>query len=158
MASETPQTALSEAELSERTLVVERVFRATPERVFRAWSDPKVLVKWWGTDDYQAPDPQIDFRVGGSWRSPMVGPKGEAHTVSGVYREIEPPRRLVMTWGWEQADGSRGHETVVEVSFEPAPGGTRVRLVQSVFEKPKSRDGHDFGWASSFARLDRVLG
>ena len=157
MANDAP-TSTTAAATADRTLVVERIFKAPPERVFRAWSDHKVLVKWWGTDDYQAPDPQIDFRVGGAWRSAMVGPNGEAHTVSGVYREIEPPKRLVMTWGWEQADGSRGHETVVEVSFEPAPGGTRVRLVQSLFETPKSRDGHDFGWASSFARLDRVLG
>jgi uncharacterized protein YndB with AHSA1/START domain len=157
MANDAP-TPTTAAATADRTLVVERIFKAPPERVFRAWSDHKVLVKWWGTDDYQAPDPQIDFRVGGAWRSAMVGPNGEAHTVSGVYREIEPPKRLVMTWGWEQADGSRGHETVVEVSFEPAPGGTRMRLVQSLFETPKSRDGHDFGWASSFARLDRVLG
>ncbi len=157
MANDAP-TPTTAAATADRTLVVERIFKAPPERVFRAWSDHKVLVKWWGTDDYQAPDPQIDFRIGGAWRSAMVGPNGEAHTVSGVYREIEPPKRLVMTWGWEQADGSRGHETVVEVNFEPAPGGTRVRLVQSLFETPKSRDGHDFGWASSFARLDRVLG
>ena len=135
------------------------MFKAPPERVFRAWSDPKVLVKWWGTDDYQTPDPQIDFRVGGAWRSAMVGPKGEAHTVSGVYREIEPPKRLVMTWGWEQADGSRGHETVVEVTLRAsarrhadAAGAKRIRESEEP-RRPRFRLGFEFRAAGKDAGI-----
>ncbi len=160
MADTNPGTSgrLSDSEVRERTLVIERTFKASPERVFKAWTDPSVLIRWWGTDAYQAPAPQLDVRVGGAWRSPMVGPNGEQHTVSGVYREIAPPRKLAFTWAWDQEDGSRGHETVVDVTFEPVPGGTKIRLVQSVFQTPKSRDGHDFGWASSFDRLERALG
>ena len=75
----------------------------------------------------------MDVREGGAWRTVMRNAEGAAHIVSGVYREIAPPRRLVMTWGWEQPDGSRGHETTIELDFEPAPDGTRLRLVQRVF-------------------------
>ena len=98
----------------------------------------------------------MDVRAGGAWRSTMVSPEGKPHTVSGVYREISPPKRLVMTWGWEE-DGKRGHETVVDLTFEPTPGGTKMRLVQSVFETASSRDGHSEGWNSSFDDLERIL-
>jgi uncharacterized protein YndB with AHSA1/START domain len=148
--------AIAAAAVKERTLVIERIFKAPPERVFRAWTDPTVLIRWWGPQDYMAPDPELDVRVGGKWRSVMLGPDGSSHTVSGIYREVAPPRRLVMTWGWE-TDGRRGHETVIELTLEPAAGGTRMRLVQGVFETPKARDGHDWGWTSSFVRLEDVL-
>lgn len=143
---------------ADRTLVMERVFSATPERVFQAWTDPAVLARWWGPETYRTPEPEMDVRPGGHWRTVMAGPKGESHTVSGVYRTIEPPRRLVMTWGWEEADGTRGHETVVEVTLEPVPEGTRLRLVQRIFETPERAQSHTMGWTSSFNELDRLFG
>jgi uncharacterized protein YndB with AHSA1/START domain len=141
----------------DRTLVMERIFNAPPERVFKAWTDPKILAQWWGNDEYRASAPYLDLRVGGAWQSPMAGPNGEVHTVSGVYRLIDPPRRLVMTWAWEQADGSRGHETILEITLEPAGAGTRLKLVQGVFADSKQRDGHDFGWQAGFNRLGLLL-
>ena len=62
-----------------------------------------------------------------------------------------------MTWGWEQADGSRGHETMVELSFEPTPDGTKLRLVQRVFASVEQRDSHSMGWNSSFNDLERLF-
>jgi uncharacterized protein YndB with AHSA1/START domain len=86
----------------------------------------------------------------------MRSPEGKLLTVSGVYRKIEPPRRLVFTWAWEDDTGARGHETEISVSFEPTPGGTRLVLVQQSFESKEARDGHNKGWSSSFDRLARV--
>ena len=150
MANDTEATAA-------RTLVMERTFRATPQRVFEAWTDPAVLARWWGPETYKTPEPEMDVRPGGAWRTVMTGPAGERHTVSGVYREIEPHHRLVMTWGWEQEDGTRGHETIVEVTLEPAPEGTKLRLVQSIFETPEQAQSHTMGWTSSFNDLDRLF-
>ncbi len=149
-------TATREGTTKDRTLIIERVFKAPPERVFKAWTDAKILAKWWGPEGFHTPDAKLDVRVGGAWRSTMVGPKGEAHIVSGVYREITPPKRLVMTWGWE-TDGKRGHETTIELTFEATAGGTRMRLVQSLFDSADQRDQHNMGWASSFNDLERVL-
>jgi uncharacterized protein YndB with AHSA1/START domain len=87
----------------------------------------------------------------------MVAPDGKAHTVSGVYREIAAPKRLVMTWGWDQPNGTRGHETVVELTFEPAPGGTRLKLVQHLFQTAEDAKGHNAGWTSTFNDLERIL-
>jgi uncharacterized protein YndB with AHSA1/START domain len=146
-------TATREGSTEDRTLVIERVFKAPPERVFKAWTDADILARWWGPEGFHA---KLDVRVGGAWKSTMVGPKGEAHVVSGVYREIVPPKRLVMTWSWE-TDGRRGHETVIELTFEPAAGGTRMRMVQSLFESADQRDQHNMGWTSSFNDLERAL-
>ena len=141
----------------ERTLVVERVFKASPEAVFKAWTDPTILVKWWGPEGFKTPEYSFDVRAGGAWRTVMVGPQGERRTVSGVYRRIAPPKRLVMTWAWDQADGTRGHETEVDVSFEPTDAGTRLRLVQRIFQSLEQRQNHIMGWASSFNDLDRLF-
>jgi uncharacterized protein YndB with AHSA1/START domain len=149
-------TARTEERPADRTLIIERVFKTSPEKVFKAWTDPAILVKWWGPEGFDTPECKMDVRPGGAWRSTMVSPEGKPHTVSGVYREISPPKRLVMTWGWEE-DGKRGHETVVDLTFEPTPGGTKMRLVQSVFETASSRDGHSQGWNSSFNDLERIL-
>ena len=102
-------TAVS-AGKADRTLVIERVFKAPPDKVFAAWTDPAILVKWFGPEGFSVPEHSLDVREGGAWRTVMVSPKGEPHTASGVYREIAPPRRLVMTWAWDQEDGKRGHE------------------------------------------------
>jgi glutathione S-transferase len=149
-------TAKTEDRPADRTLVIERVFKASPEKVFKAWTDPAILVKWWGPEGFDTPECKMDVRAGGKYRTTMVSPDGKGRTVSGVYREISPPKRLVMTWGWEE-DGQRGHETVIEVTFEPASSGTKMRLVQSVFENENSRDMHGQGWTSSFNDLERVL-
>jgi uncharacterized protein YndB with AHSA1/START domain len=149
-------TATTEAGPADRTLVIERVFKTSPEKVFKAWTDPAILVRWWGPEGFETPNCDLDVRPGGAWRSTMVSPDGKPHTVSGVYREISPPQRLVMTWGWEN-DGKRGHETEVELTFEPVATGTRMRLVQRVFETVESRNGHEEGWTSSFNDLERLF-
>jgi uncharacterized protein YndB with AHSA1/START domain len=141
----------------DRTLVIERVFRAPPEEVFAAWTDPAILVEWWGPEGYRTPEHAMDVREGGAWRTVMRNASGEAHVASGVYREIAPPKRLVMTWGWQQPDGTRGHETTVELDFEPVPDGTRLRLVQRVFATVENRDGHRMGWSSSFNKLEALV-
>jgi uncharacterized protein YndB with AHSA1/START domain len=85
----------------------------------------------------------------------MRNPEGKDHTVSGIYRVIEPPRRLVFTWAWDDDAGMRGHETEVTVTFEPAPGGTRMTLVQQTFADVDGRGRHAHGWTLSFVCLAR---
>jgi len=74
---------------------------------------------------------------------------------SGIYRIVEPPRRLAFRWAWEDQSGARGHETEVTVGFESALGGTRLVLVQQRFESKQARDNHNRGWSASFDRLER---
>jgi uncharacterized protein YndB with AHSA1/START domain len=139
----------------DRVLRMERIIAAPPERLFALWTEPEQLVKWWGPDGYTIPEHALDVRPGGRWRTTMRRPDGTDHTVSGIYRTVESPRRLVFTWGWDDDAGLRGHETEVTVTFEPTTGGTRIVLVQQNFTDKDSRDRHDQGWSSSFVRLER---
>ena len=136
-------------------LRLEREFKAPPARVFAAFTDPKLLAQWWGPEGMTCPVCEIDLRVGGRYRTCMRGASSE-HWVSGVYREIVPPRRLAFTWAWEES-GARGHETIVEIEFAPAGRNTRIVLTHRNFESAESRDKHGHGWNSSFVCLDQFL-
>ena len=141
----------------DRVLRMERVIAATPERLFELWTDPEELVKWWGPEGFTTPDYDMDVRPGGRWRTTMHSSEGKDHIVSGIYRIIEPPHRLVFTWAWEDDAGMRAHETEITVTFAPAPGGTRMSLVQQTFVDADSRNRHEKGWSSSFVCLAREV-
>jgi uncharacterized protein YndB with AHSA1/START domain len=143
--------------MSDTVLQLERLIAAPPEKVFTYWSDPALLVRWWGPEGTDIPEHAIDVREGGQWRTTMRAPSGKLMTVSGVYRAIEKPHRLVFTWAWDDEHGARGHETEVTVTFAPAPGGTRLTITQQPFATATSRDRHAQGWASTFDCLAKLL-
>jgi uncharacterized protein YndB with AHSA1/START domain len=142
---------------ADRTLRIERLIKAPVEDVFNAFVIPERLASWWGPEGATIPEYSMDVRPGGRWRTVMKLPDGHRPVVSGVYRAIEKNRRLVFTWAWDQEDGSRGHETEVTVTFEPAGKHTKLTLVQSVFAETVHRDRHGQGWQSSFNSLEQYL-
>ena len=144
--------------MNDNVLEMERLIPAPPERVFEYWTEPELVAKWFGPGDFDVPSSDLDLRPGGKWRTTIRSPEGQLRTVSGVYSTIEPPRRLVFTWAWDDDNGVRGHETQVTVTLEPTPGGTRLRLVQEDFQNREVRDRHNGGWASSLSKLQRVAG
>lgn len=134
-------------------LEIERLFEAPRALVFEMWIKGKNMQHWAAPDGFALPVNEGDARLGGEWRSCMRSPEGEEMWLSGVYREITPPERLVFTHQW---DG--GIETLVSVSFEELPGRrTKMRFRQTGFESAASRDGHDGGWQQSFDKLRRYL-
>jgi uncharacterized protein YndB with AHSA1/START domain len=144
------------AATQDTVLRLERLIATSPDHLFGLWTKPEMIVQWFGPDGYDVPSHDIDVRPGGTWSTTMRAPDGSLHTVSGVYRVIDPPRKLVFTWAWNDDKGERGHETEVTVTFAAAPGGTRLTLVQQQFESADSRDRHSHGWNSSFACLERL--
>jgi uncharacterized protein YndB with AHSA1/START domain len=142
--------------MNDRVLEIERLIPAPPERVFDYWTEPELLAKWFGPEGFDIPTKNLDVRPGGKWRTTMRTPDGQLRTVSGVYNLIDRPRRLVFTWGWDDDSGLRGHETEVTVTLEPTPGGTRLKLVQQLFQTSEMRQLHNRGWASSFNKLQKL--
>jgi uncharacterized protein YndB with AHSA1/START domain len=138
--------------VSDSELRLERLIAAQPDSLFELWTEPELLITWWGPEGYETTAPALDVRPGGRWRITMRTSDGAVRTVSGVYRTVEPPRRLVFTWAFEEG-GVRGDETEVAVTFEAAPGGSRLVLLQRTFA---TRDRHQQGWSSSFGRLSRI--
>jgi uncharacterized protein YndB with AHSA1/START domain len=125
---------------------------ASAERVFRALSDPKELVQWWGSPDTYRPHLwDADFRVGGAWRVVGKSAAGEPYSVFGEFLEITPPRRLVQTWVYDWDDGRDQPPSRLTYVLEDIPGGTRVTVRHEGFANPDACGSHARGW-------ERVLG
>jgi uncharacterized protein YndB with AHSA1/START domain len=137
-------------------LRVARLVNATPDRVFRAWTDPADLVHWSSPEGVEVDDVQVDLTVGGRYRIRMRDPQGKTFTAFGVYREIDRPHRLVYTWDWEDTDHPVG-ETIVTVAFTAAGTATEVVLTHERFPDTGQKDGHEQGWVSCLSRLERWL-
>ncbi len=140
------------------SLTVRRVFRAAPERVFDAWTDPALLARWWGPDGTGPLDPRIDLRVGGEYRLDMRGEdSGKVYRLRGRYVEIDRPARLAFTWEWLDADNSADGETLVELDFRAVDGGTELTLTHTGFANDSRRAAHEEGWTSSLGCLERAV-
>jgi uncharacterized protein YndB with AHSA1/START domain len=137
-----------------------RTLDAPREAVFAAWTDPRQLSQWMGPGEIKSEVTGLEARVGGAYRIVMHGVPGGGHmAVSGTYREIEPPARLVFTWAWEEdADTHRtGHETLVTVTFRALGNRTELTLQHERFNDQSSRDSHDGGWAGAIDKLVKYL-
>ena len=154
--SDAAARAAQDAGASDRRLRIVRSFAAPREAVFRAWTDPKQLVKWWGPKGYTCPDCDMDVREGGRWRTTMRSPEGTNHVVGGVYRKIDAPHLLSFTWAWS-TDGTPGHETLVTVELSERGRTTEMVFTQEAFESVTARDGHNQGWTSAFECLDELV-
>ena len=143
---------------SERTLTITRIFDAPRELVFKVWSQPEHLVRWWGPKGFTTPSCQMELRPGGAYRTVMRSAQGKELCMRGVYREVMPPERLVLTFAWEGETGEPGHETLVTVTFaEEAGDRTKLTFEQGVFESVAERDAHQSGWSEFLDRLDGYL-
>ena len=138
-------------------LRIEREFSASPEVVYDAWTDPEILVQWWGPEGMTTPISSLDVQEGGRWTTTMMNDEGGKRTCSGAYKVLDRPNRLLFTWAWSDEKGKRGHETDIEVSFAKSATGTLMTLVQGRFEDANNRDMHNMGWSSSFNKLGPIV-
>jgi uncharacterized protein YndB with AHSA1/START domain len=138
-----------------RTLRMTRDLSGSIKRVYEAFTSPKHLQRWWGPEGIETPHVDMDVREGGPWTTTMRGADGAEFVVSGEYVELKPHHRLAFTWGWT-VHGERGHSTLVEIDLERVGEGTRLTLVQSVFETREDCERHEQGWTSSFNCLAAV--
>ncbi len=138
-------------------LVMTRVFDAPPAEVFKAWIDPAQIVRWLGPQSIKGEVKTMEPRPGGAFRIVLHGAAGPANVVSGIYREVGAPKRLVFTWAWETAAGMQQHETLVTVTFQAKGKQTEMTLRQEVFESREACEKHRHGWQGSFERASEIL-
>lgn len=147
------------ADSSERVLIIERIFDAPRELVFKCWSEPEHLARWIGPKGFSSTILACELYEGGSYRMHMRGPDGQDHWQQGVFREIVPPERIVRTYCWTDADGRpTSPETLLTVTFADLGGRTKLTLHQAIFESITARDEHQRGWSSSLDRLAEYIG
>jgi uncharacterized protein YndB with AHSA1/START domain len=143
-----------EAAIDDKTsLQIRRTLKAPVAAVYAAWTDPEEVNQWMAPrDDFGPTQATIDLRVGGGYSITMHGPDGEVHRVSGVYREIEPNRKLVYTWAWQSTPE---RESLVTVEFHSSGPGTELVLTHTRFFDSEARDKHSHGWNGCLERFSR---
>lgn len=141
------------ADTERPSLTLTRTFRAPPERVWRAWTEPDAVAAWFGPFEGTA-DAQLDVRVGGAFRIAFEGPGGETHTALGTYEVVEPHQRLAFTWSWISTPE---RQSFVTLTLQAVADGTEFRLHHTRFADTTARDNHNRGWSAALDKLDRHL-
>ncbi len=141
----------------DRVLSLTRLFQAPVRLVYRMWTEPEHVARWWGCSGSTVTRFTRDLRVGGDFFVEMRLSDGSLHRITGVYREIEEASRLCFTWGWLDDDGKRSNETLVTVTFAERSQATEVTLRHELFETTELRDLHGQGWGVGLDRLAAYL-
>ena len=138
-----------------RILTITSTFDAPCALVFKMWTQPEHMARWWGCDQTCNNRIQNDLRIGGAIRSEMTLEDGTVHVVVGKYLEIDEPERVSFTWDWES--GGLGTETIVTVTLNEVDGKTEMTMVHALFDTTELRDLHGEGWTMSLSRLVAYL-
>ena len=144
--------------LTDREVAMTRVFDAPRRLVFEAWTNPKHVPQWLlGPDGWTMPVCEIDLRPGGSWHFVWRKSNGTEMAMSGEYREVTPPERIVNTERW----GPEWPETLNTLVFTEENGKTRMTLT-ILYPSKEARDaaiktGMSDGASQSFDRLESYL-
>jgi uncharacterized protein YndB with AHSA1/START domain len=134
-----------------------RRFTAPRENVFRAWTDPQVLKRWWCPPGWAPAEIEVDLRVGGAYRIGMRRVEnGPPIYVYGSFLEVQIPERLMYTWRWENAF-EQMPQTRVTVQFLESGGITEVVLIHEDLPEINVCLRHRAGWMEAWERIDRSL-
>lgn len=153
--------------MSKLTVVVEpgkqeifmtRMFDAPRELVFKAYTDPALIARWWGLRQNTTLIDEMEARPGGKWRFVERDPDGQEFAFHGVYHDVVAAERIVQTFEFE---GMPGHVVMETSTFEDVGGQTKV-IAQSIFQSVADRDGMvasgmEYGAEEGYQRLDELL-
>lgn len=142
-------------------VIVEGLFPAPVERLFRAWTDPDEIIEWFGSAPRCLVSAQVDLRVGGRWCFVLEETAEKTSRLEGEYLEIEPDRCLVFSWNHITAFADGRHEAThtsrVSVTFTPHGKSTRVDLRHETIDRQDGRLGVGKGWELSFTSLENLF-
>ncbi|MGB3389379.1 MAG: SRPBCC domain-containing protein [Pseudaminobacter sp.] len=135
------------------SLTLKRRLKATPRKVYEAWTKAEKMSAWWGPQDGdEVLLLETDVRVGGRFHIVFRGIDGEEHSVSGTYREVVPDEKLVFSWAWRSTPE---RESLVTIALRPEGEGTMLTLTHEQFFDEKARDNHRTGWMGALDKLER---
>jgi uncharacterized protein YndB with AHSA1/START domain len=142
-----------------RQIILQRLIEAPAALVFRCWTDPTHLARWWGPAGFTNPVCDLDLRVGGTWRIVMRAPDGTTYPCHGVYQEIVANQRLVFTNIATDDAGNTLLDGRTVVTFAEENGNTRLTVdtgaTALVADAVSKLQGMNAGWTQSLERLDR---
>jgi uncharacterized protein YndB with AHSA1/START domain len=144
--------------MTEHTIVIERELDAPRELVWKVWTDPDEVTRWWGPQHFTTPREKIEFdlRPGGVCRLTMVGPAGEEYPSDGHFRIVEPPARLSFGEDTTANPMIESGETTVELT-ELGPNRTKLTITSRLICAEELIDMAKAGWASQLDKLELHL-
>ncbi len=150
-------------------LLISRTLHAPRDLVWKEWTEPERVKRWWGPKDFTAPVVQIDFREGGKYLYCMRSPEGRDYWSTGVFREIVPPERIVLTDSFADEQGNvvpATHygmsadfplESLVTITFEDHWTQTGITLRYSGIPSGEDLDNAREGWNQTLDKLEDDL-
>jgi len=145
---------MSTATAVKPSLTIRRRFKAAPERVYRAWTEPAQVARWFGPGSITVLEAVFEPRTGGRFMIHARSPGGEDHRVSGTVREAIPNSKVVYTWAWQSTPE---RQSLVTVEFKPDGDGTLLVLTHEQFFDEGARDRHNGGWNAALDKLEAYL-
>ena len=136
------------------SLTIRRRFKAAPDRVYRAWTEPAQVARWFGPGGITVLEAVFESHAGGQFMIHARGSNGEDHRVSGTIREVVPNSKLVYTWAWQSTPD---RQSLVTVNFKPDGDGTLLVLTHEQFFDEGARDRHNGGWNAALDKLEAFL-
>jgi uncharacterized protein YndB with AHSA1/START domain len=113
-------------------MTITRVFDAPRELVWKAWTDPKYIMQWWGPKGFTSPHCEIDFRVGGKFLLSMRSPDGWEGWNAGEYHEIVPYEKIVSSMYFSDSKGNKVEPEHYGVELEPIDDAHNVILFEDI--------------------------
>jgi uncharacterized protein YndB with AHSA1/START domain len=143
---------------SDLEIVMQRAFNAPARTLFEVWTKPEHVRKWYPVRGTTMTVCEIDLRLGGAWRWVLMHPKGGEIAFSGVFREIDRPRRLQRT---ELFEAMPGGESLVTLTFDEQDGQTTLTITM-LFKSKQDRDvclksGMELGVKECFQKIDELV-
>ena len=143
--------------MSHPPIVMRRLLKASPERVFKALVEPDFIRLWMCPEILTVASIENDPVVGGSFRLVMQEADGRTYPAYGVYREIDPPHRLAFSWTWENAHTMKGIETEIAIDLTPQGDATLFVMTHSNLPSEEERQSHFGGWTSAINQLEHMF-
>jgi uncharacterized protein YndB with AHSA1/START domain len=144
------------ARSGELVLEITRVFPVSADTVFAAICDSNKLRKWWGPKEFTVASLNFRPEVGRQFWLEMQPPDGNAFSIIGVFREVDPPARLSFTFAYEEPDKD-DVESLVVLTFTDLGGSTEIFLSHGPFKTEARLALHRDGWTDSFDKLERLI-
>ncbi len=142
----------------EAALEITRHIKAPPTRVYAAWTDPAQLKQWFAPAEVITDGFAADVRIGGKYRWDLTNSDGEKMSAFGEYRELQPGKKIVFTWQWDDDEAWENQVSVVTITLNERAGGTDLVFRHEQLPSEASRDRHTRGWNSILDELEKFAG
>jgi uncharacterized protein YndB with AHSA1/START domain len=148
-------------EQANKELTITRIINAPRELVFKVWTDPNHLAQWWGPHGFTNPLCEVDAKAGGKILIHMKGPDGVVYPMSGMYKEVVVPEKLVFVSWQVDANNKALFEVQNTITFAEENGKTKLTMHASVSKITADAApylaGMEIGWNQTLERLDNYM-